>query len=211
MKAYIYEHCPFCLRVQMIAGIKNLPIQYAIIMEGDTETPTHLVGKKVVPILQRPDGQHMTESLDIVQYLDTLSEPRYAQEEVNTDIKAWVDGNLKLITKLVVPRFVRADFSEISTPIARQAFIERETKVFGSLDELLDQSDIYIPMMNKQLAALDQLIVQHEQINLTDFILFPWLRSLSIVEGIQFSPQTMHYINRVATATKVQLFFDQSI
>ncbi|SDB85198.1 glutaredoxin 2 [Acinetobacter boissieri] len=210
MKAYIYEHCPFCLRVRMIAGFKNLPMQYAVIMEGDAETPMHLVGKKVVPILQRPDGQYMTESLDIVHYLDTLNEPRYAQDPVNSELKAWVDSNLKLITKLIVPRFVRADFTEISTPISRQAFIERETEVFGALDALLEQSDIYIPMMNKQLAALDQLISKHEHINLTDFIIFPWLRSLSIVACIQFAPQTLRYMNRIATAAKVPLLFDQA-
>ncbi|MBF7682108.1 glutaredoxin 2 [Acinetobacter sp. B5B] len=211
MKAYIYEHCPFCLRVRMIAGFKNLPMQYAVIMEGDAETPIQLVGKKVVPILQREDGQHMTESLEIVKYLDGLGEPKYAQEVINTELKTWVDNHLKLVMKLIVPRFVRVDFTEISTSIARQAFIERETQVFGSLDALFEQSDIYIPLMNKQLAALDQLIVKHKEIDLTDFILFPWLRSLSVVEGLQFAPQTLRYMNRIATAAKVPLLFDQAI
>lgn len=211
MKAYIYEHCPFCLRVRMIAGFKNLPMKYAVIMEGDAETPIHLVGKKVVPILQRLDGQYMTESLDIVQYLDGLSEPCYAQGHLNPEIKQWLDGSLKLITKLIIPRFVRADFAEISTPVSRQAFIERETQAFGSLDALFEQSDIYIPMMNKQLAALDALVDKDEQINLTDFILFPWLRSLSIVAGVQFAPKTLRYMNRIATASKVPLLFDQSL
>ena len=52
MKLYIYEHCPFCLRTRMISGLKQLDMQYEVIMEGDAETPTRLVGKKVVPILQ---------------------------------------------------------------------------------------------------------------------------------------------------------------
>lgn len=195
----------------MIAGFKNIPLQYAIIMEGDIETPMYLVGKKVVPILQRADGSHMTESLDIIKYLDEMTVPLYTQSIVNAEIKAWVDNNIKLICKLVVPRFTQSDFIEISTPLARQAFIARETEQFGSLGALLEQSDIYTPMMNKQLAALDQLIIQQQCIDLTDFYIFPWLRCLTIVAGLQFGQQTIRYINKIATAAKVPLLFDQAI
>lgn len=53
MKLFIYQHCPFCLRAQMIVGLKSLPVDIDIIMEGDAETPTRMVGRKVVPILQK--------------------------------------------------------------------------------------------------------------------------------------------------------------
>ncbi|VTP68108.1 Glutaredoxin-2 [Leclercia adecarboxylata] len=41
-------------------------------MEGDVETPTRMVGKKVVPILQKEEGVYMPESMDIVHYVDQL-------------------------------------------------------------------------------------------------------------------------------------------
>lgn len=142
----------------MIAGFKNLPIQYSIIMEGDSETPIHLVGKKVVPILQKSDGQYMTESLDIVKYLDDLSPPYYAQGEVNTEIEAWIKKNSSLIFRLIVPRFTQSDFKEISTPEARQAFIERETASFGDLKQLYENSEPDIHAMNTSLTEIDSLI-----------------------------------------------------
>ncbi|WEV49769.1 glutaredoxin 2 [Acinetobacter sp. ESL0695] len=210
MRLYIYEHCPFCLRTRMIAGFKNLPIQYSIIMEGDSETPIHLVGKKVVPILQKSDGQYMTESLDIVKYLDDLSPPYYAQGEVNTEIEAWIKKNSSLIFRLIVPRFTQSDFKEISTPEARQAFIERETASFGDLKQLYENSEPDIHAMNTSLTEIDSLIEHHEEMNITDFMIFPWLRSLSIVEGLIFPSHTKRYMNRIATAAKVNLLFDQA-
>ncbi|MCF9046663.1 glutaredoxin 2 [Acinetobacter nectaris] len=211
MRLYIYEHCPFCLRTRMIAGFKNLPIQYSVIMEGDSETPTYLVGKKVVPILHKPDGQYMTESLDIVHYLDDLTPPAYATGEVDPKVQAWVKDSSNLIFRLIVPRFTRSDFKEISTPEARKAFIERETASFGDLDQIFSESAQDIVSMNEELKKIEILIQDHTEINITDFIIFPWLRSLSIVKDLDFQPHTKRYMNRIATAAKVNLLFDQAI
>ncbi|WP_291971236.1 glutathione S-transferase N-terminal domain-containing protein [Candidatus Symbiopectobacterium sp.] len=62
MKLFTYEHCLFCVRARMIFGLKKTPFELAIIMEGDVETPTLMVGRKVVPILQKEDGSFMPES-----------------------------------------------------------------------------------------------------------------------------------------------------
>lgn len=75
MKLYIYEHCPFCTRARMIFGLKGLPVDLQVIMEGDVETPTRLIGKKAVPILEKDDGTHMGESLDIVRFVDAIGTP----------------------------------------------------------------------------------------------------------------------------------------
>lgn len=39
MKLYVYEHCPFCIRARMIFGLKKVPFELGVIMEGDIETP----------------------------------------------------------------------------------------------------------------------------------------------------------------------------
>ncbi len=57
MKLHIYEHCPFCVRALMIVGLKKLPVEISVIMEGDAETPTRMVGRKVVPILEKTTGR----------------------------------------------------------------------------------------------------------------------------------------------------------
>lgn len=120
MKLFIYQHCPFCVRAQMIVGLKNMPVETAVIMEGDAETPTRMVGRKVVPILQKDDGSYMPESLDIVHYIDALKAPQVASGTVDPTIEAWCKGISGSIFELAVPRFTKADFAELATTEARK-------------------------------------------------------------------------------------------
>lgn len=211
MKLYIYEHCPFCLRTRMISGLKQLDMQYEVIMEGDAETPTRLVGKKVVPILQKQDGTYMTESLDIVQYLDQKIEPRYASEVVAPELEQWCKDSADAIYKLVVPRFTKGQFKEVATDEARAAFVARETRVFGDLDDLIANSGEHLAKINQKLLELEDLVDTREDVYLIDFKLFPLLRSLSIVKGLQFGNKVNRYMQNLADKSKVDLLFDQAI
>lgn len=211
MKLYIYEHCPFCLRTRMISGLKQLDMQYEVIMEGDAETPTRLVGKKVVPILQKQDGTHMTESLDIVQHLDQLAEPSYVQEVDAPELEQWCKDSADAIYKLVVPRFTKGQFKEVATDEARAAFVARETRVFGDLDDLMANSSEHLAKINQKLLELEDLVDTREDVYLIDFKLFPLLRSLSIVKGLQFGNKVNRYMQNLADKSKVELLFDQAI
>ncbi|WP_111894364.1 glutaredoxin 2 [Acinetobacter sp. MB5] len=211
MKLYIYEHCPFCLRTRMISGLKQLDMQYEVIMEGDAETPTRLVGKKVVPILQKQDGTHMTESLDIVRHLDQLAEPSYVQEVDAPKLEQWCKDSADAIYKLAVPRFTKGQFKEVETDKARAAFVARETKVFGDLDSLIANSDEYVSKINQKLLELEDLVDTREEVYLIDFKLFPLLRSLSIVKGLQFGNKVNNYMQDLADKAQVDLLFDQAI
>ena len=73
MKLYLYDHCPFCVRARMIFGLRNVPVEEIVLLNDDEATPIGLIGAKQVPILQKPDGSHMGESLDIVRYVDKLA------------------------------------------------------------------------------------------------------------------------------------------
>ena len=71
MKLYVYDHCPFCAKARMIFGLKSVPLELSFLLEDDVDTPTSLVGKKTTPILQKNDGSHTAESMDIVHYIDS--------------------------------------------------------------------------------------------------------------------------------------------
>jgi hypothetical protein len=47
---YVYDHCPFCVRVRVALGIKNVKHNLHFLANDDVATPTSLVGKKVAPI-----------------------------------------------------------------------------------------------------------------------------------------------------------------
>jgi hypothetical protein len=47
---YVYDHCPFCVRVRLALGIKNVKHNIYFMANDDIPTPTKLVGKKIAPI-----------------------------------------------------------------------------------------------------------------------------------------------------------------
>lgn len=47
---YVYDHCPFCVRVRLAFGIKNVKHNLHFLANDDVPTPTKLVGKKISPI-----------------------------------------------------------------------------------------------------------------------------------------------------------------
>ncbi|MEI8642450.1 glutathione S-transferase N-terminal domain-containing protein [Pseudoalteromonas sp. Hal099] len=51
-----------------IAGKLNIKLEEVIIDYDDIETPTNLIGKKMVPILEKDDDSIMAESNDIIRY-----------------------------------------------------------------------------------------------------------------------------------------------
>lgn len=42
MELYAFDHCPFCVRVRIIIGLKKLPIEIKYLLQDDEETPIRL-------------------------------------------------------------------------------------------------------------------------------------------------------------------------
>lgn len=47
---YVYDHCPFCVRVRLALGVKNVKHNVHFLQNDDISTPTKLIGKKISPI-----------------------------------------------------------------------------------------------------------------------------------------------------------------
>ena len=191
---YLYHHCPFCCRVQLLAGLKGLDLPLRTVLEDDVATPTALVGRKVVPILRRADGSHMAESLDIVDYLDQLDgAPLLPPAPAKPAIADWCERAFRPLLAQAVARFVDADLPELATPGARQAYRERETRAFGDL-AVLRADAAARSEVDALLAQLEALIDEPGSvIDRADILLFPILRSLSIVAGLQLPPRTARW------------------
>ena len=210
MKLYIYDHCPFCIRARMAFALKHVAVELAVIAEGDVATPTAMVGRKVVPILQKTDGSYMAESLDIVRYVDALDGAPIFERNTAPELEAWTSKAWGLACKLFVPRFTQADFPELATDAARAAFIERETRAFGDLQQVLDQSPAMIAEMDALLTELAPLLQGREEVVIGDIVLWPVLRSLSIVKGLTFPAEVLAYMHGLQQRTGIDLLFAQA-
>lgn len=211
MKLYIYEHCPFCTRARMIFGLKGIPVELSVVMEGDDDTPIRLVGKKGVPILERDDGSAMSESMDIVRYVDGRFPEKVLTEPLREEIDAWCLDARPIVAKLAVPRMTRSSFKENSTDESRTAYVERERKAFGDLDALIRDTPDLLDRIHRRLASLDLLIEDWAGLSESDLVLYSTLRSLSIVKGVVFGLNTTRFARRLSKSGGVPLLDDKAM
>lgn len=215
MKLYVYDHCPFCVRARMIFGLKDVACEIITLPNDDEETPARLIGKKMLPILLTESHEAIGESLDIVKYIDdTYGSPVLTMPD-NLAIETWMEEATKLIYPLAIPRWANSDFAEFSQDAARHYFVNKKETVFGPFLRLLEQSESMVTAINAQLEVLEVLFSQQQReaghFSLTDIRLFPLLRSLSIVKGINWPPLLDAWRREMALRSQVNLNDDIAI
>lgn len=215
MKLYIYDHCPYCLKARMIFGLKNIPVELHVLLNDDAETPTRMVGQKQVPFLQKDDSRYMPESMDIVHYVDKLDGKPLLTGKRSPAIEEWLRKVNGYANKLLLPRFAKSAFDEFSTPAARKYFVDKKEASAGNFADLLAHSDGLIKNISDDLRALDKLIVKPNAVNgelsEDDIQLFPLLRNLTLVAGINWPSRVADYRDNMAKQTQINLLSSMAI
>jgi glutaredoxin 2 len=211
---YVYEHCPYCVKARMIFGIKQVPFELEYILNDDAESPTRMIGQKMVPILALPDGSYMPESIDIIAHIDKLDRNPVIKNYHSTDpaITQWYQNAKKTIFSLAMPRWVHASpaLPEFATQAAIAYFTEKKEAYLGSsFAECLKRSPLLIEEMNDHLQALAPFIESengiHGHLTIDDFHLYAALHSLSIVDGLVYPPIVEAYRRRMEAQSGVPL------
>lgn len=216
MKLYIYDHCPFCTRARMIFGLKQLNIDLVTLLNDDEKTPISMVGKKMVPILQKENGQFMPESMDIVHYIDThYGNPvltGHPAQNMSELIKQLDNESLR---KLCSPRHVKMNLPEFATASAREYFIHKKQPALGDFQQCLTDTPELVAQITPILALIETEIKSDHacggELSTNDIYLFPLLRNLSVVKVLAFPPKVYAYMQKMSQLTHIPLFFDRAI
>ena len=218
MKLYIYDHCPFCVRARMIFGLRNVPVEEIVLLNDDEATPIGLIGAKQVPILQKPDGSHMGESLDIVRYVDEFAGQARLDETIRPAVQAWFDQASQPCNHLVMPRDVRLEppLPEFATAEAVAYFVQKKEQNIGSFEQNLAETHTYLERIHLALPELAALLGEQPYLNgsapgMEDIIIFPVLRNLTLVKGIAFPAKLQAYIERLSAESKVPLYSERAL
>jgi glutaredoxin 2 len=199
----------------MIFGLKDVECEIITLPNDDEETPTRLIGKKMLPVLVTESNAAIGESLDIVKYIDETYGSSVLNVADNPAIEAWMEEATKLIYPLAIPRWASADFAEFRQEASRKYFISKKEAVFGPFPRLLEQTETMVTEINAQLEVLELLLLQQEQdfehFSLTDIRLFPLLRSLSIVKGMKWPARVDAWRREMAVKSQVNLNDDIAI
>jgi len=196
MKLYMFEHCSLCFRVRMMAALKGLPLQEAVVRDDDTDIMVDLVGKRVIPILVKDDGKPMLESMDMVKYIESLGPPVLVGPQ-RPEIAQWADQAVAKCAPLTMPRYPLLGLPEFATPAALAHYTARKFKTYGDFTELRSHTRDQIEEVVPKLDELDALIESPQAINgtlsLDDIRVLPLLRSAAVAKGLSFPRRVRDY------------------
>jgi glutaredoxin 2 len=196
MKLYMFEHCSLCFRVRMTAALKRLHLQEAVVLDDDTDTMVALVGKRVIPILVKDDGEPMLESMDMVKYVDGRGDPVLSGPQ-RPEVAAWADQIVSKTAPLTMPRYPLLGLPEFGTIAALDHYNLRKRQAFGDFVELRANTRRYMSELTPGLEELDRLIEQPLAVNgtlsLDDIRVLPLLRSVAVVKGLRFPRKVRDY------------------
>ncbi len=196
MKLYMFEHCSLCFRVRMIAALKRLHLQEAVVLDDDSETMLGLVRKRVIPILVKDDGRPMLESMDMVTYIDSLG-GRILTGPQRGEVAAWAEKAVARTGPLTMPRYSLLGLPEFGTIAALDHYKLRKRKVFGDFVELRANTRQHIDALMPDLEELDGLIESPSAVNgelsLDDIRVLPLLRAVAVVKGLRFPHRVRDY------------------
>ena len=217
MKLYVYDHCPFCTRARMAAALRGVATELVYLPNDDEDTPIRLIGAKQLPILQKEDGSHMGESLDIVRYF-YRQDSSALDEAVRPEIQAWMDAFGDWGYRLIMPRDVQLGLPEFATESSVAYFkAKKEAFLEASFEQLLQETPHYLAQAQEALHALNGLIAPNAgyangtHLSMEDILVFPLLRNLSMVKGMAYPDNVAHYVRTMSQATKIPLFFDRAV
>jgi glutaredoxin 2 len=196
VRLYLFEHCSLCFRVRMIAALKHLHLQETVVLEDDSDTMIKLVGKRMVPILIKDDGEPMLESMDMVHYVESKA-GRVLTGPERKAIATWADRIPPKLSPLTWPRYPLLGLPEFATVAALDHYNLRKRRAIGDFVELRAQTRQYIDALMPELEELDQLIESPLAVNgtlsLDDIRVLPLLRSAGVVKGLKFPVRVRAY------------------
>lgn len=204
MKLFVYDHCPFCTRARMVFGLKAIPFDLEFQLNDDEETPIRMIGRKMLPILEDEDG-FMGESMDIVHKVDGLSGTRLFESRPRSELIAWLSRWDTVVNALVIPRTPDPVFSEFRTEAARSYFTKKKEASFGRFEDLFAQTSQFISELEQGLTDLVSILPNPERATIDDIMLFPTLRSLSIVPDLELPPPVATYCERMSDRAGIPL------
>jgi len=224
---YVYDHCPFCVRVRVALGLKGIKHNLRFMANDDVETPTAMVGKKIAPIWVDEDGP-MMESLDIIAKID--KEGTFAAASGRTDLKAWQKSVQGLLRKIQRPRYVMVPLPEFMQKDGRDAFVANHQlppyeksewkgnpdmsleEKYAKYEKAYTESASLITELNERLKELEPLIHSESActpdigVSYDDIDLWSRLRSLTLIKGVELPPKVRAYLDYFEANGDVPLY-----
>lgn len=216
MKLYLYDHCPYCLRTEMVAYYKNIHVEKVYLLNDDEQTCFRLVNAKQVPILEFDDGKAIPESLDIAHKFDEMGDAdRVMQPSTRADSALQMIATASPHTScLLYPRNIAAGLPEFATQSAKDYFRHKKEKSINrTFEQAMHETPGHKAAVEIMLTQLAPLLpaTGRGALGWDDVMVYPVLRNLTIVKGLKFPDPVLNYISIISQTTGTHTYFDRAL
>jgi len=204
---HLYDHCPYCIRVELFLGWNNIKYERVVYGYGDKEGPTKLIGKKQLPILTGdgapyPEGLNgLPESLDIINWVSKEFDLPIAAPTGRKDYADWQKKAKNTIAGLMRPRLLKAPFRDFAAPEDVEYTTAKWAKKGFNVEEALADTPQLLAKMEEFLKELEPMIQGDASLNpgglgMDDIFLLPDLRRLTVVKDLKWPAKVRHYVDK---------------
>jgi len=214
---HCYDHCPYCIRVELALTFLGVPYTREVYGYGDFEGPKKLTGKKQLPVLEHL-GHKTPESLDIIDILDANTPHRSIPPKTNrSDLDEWLRDSKGTRTNLTRPRVFKVpvkDWANIED--TRYATQKYEKLGFNYSQAKARTADLIVEMNEWLEKFSDKLLYDTQSVNefgfgMDDILVIPHLRTLTCVKGLKWPDKLRKYLENSFEDVKAELYFKHAI
>lgn len=165
---YTFRRCPFAIRARMALRYANITVRIReVALKNKTAAMLEASPKGTVPILELSNGLVIDESMDIMYWALTRSDPdNWLKEDEQVTLKQWIATN-DLQFKPLLDNYKYPQRSDKQDPIFYR-----------------NQSMPYLLSLNDALSQHQWLLGEH--MGLADVALFPFIRQFAMVDSDWF-------------------------
>mmetsp|Transcript_17544 Transcript_17544/g.28053 ORF Transcript_17544/g.28053 Transcript_17544/m.28053 type:complete len:261 (+) Transcript_17544:91-873(+) len=218
LRLHLYDHCPFCVRVELVLGRFKIPYERVVYGYGDKKGPVALTGKKVLPVLEGPSVptgkgmKGMPESLDIIAYLTSTYDLSLPCDTGRRDVRQWKEKFDKVRRPLQRPRLLQMPVKDWATPedkkYARQKYSKDDPEYY---EKALKATPELLSEASQLLKDLQELMQGENSLNawgfgMDDVKILPDLRNMTCVQGIEWPEKIWEYVSKNCEAAGVTLY-----
>lgn len=214
MKIYLYHHCPFCIKVRLVADLSKLDYDIVFLANDDEKAHIDRIGSKQVPFLEKDDGTFIKESNDICQYISELQNYPIADSSIDENIKNLTAEMLQHFRRVVYPRIPHHPKNECDFPTqsAKDYFIKKKSAYIGDMDVLLKNPPYdSIQAINNIMAKIDPYIktpfINGDEFSWDDINIFPLFFIATMAKDLIDIPENIaKYIKNIENQTNIELY-----
>ncbi|WP_150466215.1 glutaredoxin 2 [Francisella sp. SYW-9] len=214
MKIYLYHHCPFCIKVRLVADLSKLDYEMIFLANDDEKSHIDRIGSKQVPFLEKDDGSFIKESDEICNYIAKLQDFEIATSTIDSVAKEYISELAPHYRRVVYPRIPHHPANECDFPTqsAKDYFINKKSQYIGDMDTLLKNPPYdSIKAINELLEKIDPYVktpfINGEKFSWDDINIFPIFFILTMAKGLIEIPSNItNYINNIENKTNVELY-----